>query len=100
MQPTRGRRPLDSPQLIRDEVQTATGAVQVKQWRVPVLEFDADFAVEVLRELDLDSSAHGASVIHLVELAVFAADLVGRGRLLPGVDSDSPRAEDIHSCSV
>src|SRR5690606_19232137 len=34
----------------------------------------------------------GASTRHLMQVAAFAADLVGRGRLLPTVDAPHPRA--------
>jgi non-specific serine/threonine protein kinase len=90
--PTRGGRPLGSPQLVRDEVGEATGTLGNKQWRVPVLAFDADRAAGVLGELDEDVAAFGASVMHVAELARFAADLVARGRLLPGVAVDPFRA--------
>jgi hypothetical protein len=90
--PGRGGRPVDSPQLVRDEVADAFGALTAKPWQVPVAAFDADVAAAALRDIDPDSTALGASVTHLVELARFAADLVARGRLLPGVDVDPPRA--------
>lgn len=90
--PTRGARPLDSPQLIRDEVETSSGATSAAQWQVPVLEFDADLVTETLAALDPDRTTAASSVTHVVELGRFAADLVGRGRVLPGVDLDPPRA--------
>ena len=42
----------------------------------------------VLRGLDGETAASGASVVHLIELAEFAAELVARGRVLPVVLSD------------
>jgi hypothetical protein len=90
--PGRGARPVDSPQLIRDEVADASGAMTAKQWHVPAVEFDADRAAAALRDIDPDITAISASVTHLIEVARFAADLMARGRLLPGVDVDPPRA--------
>ncbi|HEY5880645.1 MAG TPA: DEAD/DEAH box helicase [Nakamurella sp.] len=90
--PARGGRPLDSPQLIRDGVADVAGAVSARQWRVPVVEFDADLAWDILVGLDPDGAVPAASVTHLAGLSRFAGDLVARGRLLPGVQSDPPRA--------
>jgi superfamily II DNA or RNA helicase len=90
--PARGGRALDSPQLVRDEVTDASGDVQSRQWHVPVVEFDADLATAALHDIDPDTAALGASVTHLAALVRFAADLVARGRLLPGVEVDPPRA--------
>jgi len=90
--PARGGRPLDSPQLIRDGVADVTGSVSARQWQVPVVEVDADLAADMLAGLDRDSAVPAASVTHLAELSRFAGDLIARGRLLPGVQSDPPRA--------
>ena len=90
--PTRGSRPLDSPQLVRDQVDQAAGATTAELWQVPVVEFDADTAARTLADLDFERATPGASTTHLVELVRFAADLVTRGRLLPGVALDPPRA--------
>jgi hypothetical protein len=91
--PTRGGGPVESPELIRDEVSPATGAVSaVGFWEVPTLEYDAVDAFVLLRGLDTDSGVLGASARYLVAVAEFAADLVARGRVLPGVDRDGPRA--------
>ena len=90
--PTRCGGPVASPELVRDEIEDGGGDVKERQWQVPVLELDADLAFAVLRELDPLAAAYGASVLHLRELAGFAADLVARGRLLPAVLSDPPRA--------
>ena len=70
----------------------APGRVRPGSWQVPVLELDADLAFATLPALDPDAAAWGASVNHLVELAGFAADLVGRGRILPLVLTNPPRA--------
>ena len=90
--PTRRGEPVASPELVRDEIEDGGGDVQDRQWQVPVLELDADLAFAVLRELDPLAAAYGASVLHLHELAEFATDLVARGRLLPAVLADPPRA--------
>ena len=90
--PTRGGRPLDSPQLVRDQVDQASGATTAELWQVPVVEFDADTAARTLADLDFERATPATSTTHLVELGRFAADLVGRGRLLPGVALHPPRA--------
>jgi hypothetical protein len=92
MLPTRCGGPIGSPELVRDEIDDASGAVSVGQWQIPVLEFDADLALAVLNGLDVEAAVCGASVAHLAELASFATDLVRRGRVLPGVLTDARRA--------
>ncbi|MEV0611356.1 DEAD/DEAH box helicase [Polymorphospora rubra] len=89
MLPTRGGRPLDSPELVRvDADRPARGQVTLAGWRVPTLSFDADHALELLPGLDHTGQVVGAGLRHLATLADFAVDLVARGRLLPGVDGD------------
>ena len=63
------------------------GPVTLAGWRVPALEYDADDARPVLAALAADDGTgdRGAGLRHLAELAGFAVDLVGRGRLLPGL---------------
>jgi len=90
--PTRGGGPIASPELVRDHLDAAAGAVSSGQWQVPVLEFDADLAFAVLSAQDTEGAVWGTSLTHLSELSRFAADLVARGRLLPGVIVDAPRA--------
>jgi hypothetical protein len=91
--PTRSGGPVESPELIRDEVAPATGAVSsVGLWQAPTLEYDADDAFTLLRALDSDGAVLGASARYLGVVAQFAADLVARGRVLPGVDREGPRA--------
>src|SRR5215211_8159201 len=90
--PTRGGGPVASPELIRDDVSEVGGDLRVGLWQVPTLEFEADLALDLLRALDGDGVTYGASVVHLIELAGFATDLVTRGRLLPTVLPDPPRA--------
>ncbi len=89
--PTRGRVPLDSPELVRDEVpQDGRGAVALAPWRVPTISYDPDEALPVLAAVagpaELDDTVLGASARHLVQIAAFAHDLVARGRLLPGIE--------------
>ncbi len=90
--PTRGGGPIASPELVRDRLDAAAGEVTSGQWQVPVLELDADVALGVLSEPDTDGGAWGTSLTHLCELSHFARDLVSRGRLLPGVIPEAPRA--------
>jgi len=90
--PTRGGGPIASPELVRDQLDAAAGVVSSGQWQVPVLEFDAGLALAVLSEPDAEGAVWGTSLTHLSELSLFAADLVARGRLLPGVIVDAPRA--------
>ncbi|MEV7227032.1 DEAD/DEAH box helicase [Polymorphospora sp. NPDC051019] len=89
MLPTRGGGPLDSPELVRvDAGRPARGQVTLAGWRVPVLVFDADHALELLRGPDRTGQVVGAGLRHLATLAELAVDLVARGRVLPGVDGD------------
>ncbi|MDT4943942.1 MAG: hypothetical protein QOH14_675 [Pseudonocardiales bacterium] len=89
--PARGARPLDSPQLVREEIPAATGPVHETQWTVPTVELTADLAIAVLCELPSEAAV-SASITHLLALVAFAGDLVKRGRLLPGVEAGPPRA--------
>ena len=89
--PTRGGGPIASPEMVRDQLDAATGEVSSGQWQVPALEFDADLALAVL-DPNTEDAVWGTSITHLSELSRFAADLVARGRLLPGVVVDGPRA--------
>ena len=57
--PTRGGRPLDSPQLVRDQVDQASGATTAELWQVPVVEFDADTAARTLADLDFERADPG-----------------------------------------
>ena len=59
--------------------------VTLAGWRVPVLVYAPDDALSLLRALDDIPAVPGATLRHLAELADFAADLVTRGRVLPGV---------------
>lgn len=90
--PTRAGGPVASPELVRDQVDTASGATSVGVWQVPVLEMDADLALALGDETLDEGTVWGTSLLHLAEVHGFAADLVARGRLLPGVSIDGPRA--------
>ncbi|MCZ7379154.1 DEAD/DEAH box helicase [Micromonospora sp. WMMC250] len=88
--PTRAGVPTDSPELIRTDVAPpARGRLTLAGWRVPVLVYAPDDALSLLRALDDLPAVPGGTVRHLAELADFAADLVTRGRLLPGVAAPS-----------
>ena len=84
--PTSGDRPLDSPELVRDEEPAAAGPVTLKPWAVPTIELDPDVALELLTSLPADTV--GGALRHLSRLAEFARDLVKRGRVLPWVDDE------------
>ncbi|MCG5445350.1 ATP-dependent helicase, partial [Micromonospora sp. NIE79] len=84
--PTVAGAPTDSPELIRTTVAPAArGRLTMAGWRVPTLVYDPDDALSLLQALDDISAVAGATLRHLAELADFAADLVTRGRILPGV---------------
>ncbi|MDG4805502.1 DEAD/DEAH box helicase [Micromonospora sp. WMMD1120] len=84
--PTRAGVPTDSPELIRTTVAPTTrGRLALAGWRVPTLVYAPDNALALLRALDDLPAVPGATARHLAELADFAADLVSRGRVLPGV---------------
>ncbi|WP_330438515.1 DEAD/DEAH box helicase [Micromonospora sp. NBC_00821] len=84
--PTLAGAPTDSPELIRTTVAPAArGRLTLAGWRVPTLVYAPDDALSLLRALDDIPAVSGATVRHLAELADFAADLVSRGRVLPGV---------------
>ena len=90
--PTRGGGPVASPELVRDEISEVKGDLRAGRWQVPTLVLEADLALDLLRGLDDEGGTYAASVVHLIELAGFAADLVTRGRLLPTVLPNPPRA--------
>jgi len=94
--PGRAGRPLDSPELLRDELPEQTrGPVTLSAWQIPTLEYGQDDALAVLRRLDGDGLTVGATLRHLATVADLARDLVSRGRILPAVvtAADRPRAE-------
>ncbi|HYI58219.1 MAG TPA: DEAD/DEAH box helicase [Microlunatus sp.] len=83
--------PQPSPELVRETITTSSGDIAAGAWRVPVLIIDSDAAFAWLRSQDrrdrIDHTA-GPSVQHLNDVLDFAADLVGRGRLLPTLDTE------------
>ncbi|MFI6234004.1 SNF2-related protein [Micromonospora sp. NPDC050784] len=84
--PTLAGAPTDSPELIRTTVAPAPrGRLTLAGWRVPILVYAPDDALSLLQALDDVPAVSGATLRHLAELADFAADLVTRGRVLPGV---------------
>jgi hypothetical protein len=90
--PTRDGGPMASPELVRDHPDAGAADVSYGQWQAPVLELDADLTLALLSEPTAEGAMSGASLTHLSELSRFAADLVARGRLLPGLIADGPRA--------
>ena len=91
--PTRGGEPVASPELVRDEIGEVAGDLRAGRWQVPTLELELDLAPwPYCAAWTGETAASGASVMHLIELAEFAAELVARGRVLPVVLSDPPRA--------
>src|SRR5262249_2069054 len=92
--PTQSGVPVDSPELVRDELPAGRGTVTMRDWVVPSLSLDPDAAFAFLRpastndsalQVARDDVAPGATLRHLREVAAFAEDLVSRGRLLPVV---------------
>ncbi len=96
--PTRGGAPIASPELVRDDPSAAGGALTAGEWQAAALEFDADLAFAELGELGglgeqaTEAAVWGSSIGHLSEMRAFASDLVARGRLLPSVVAEGPRA--------
>jgi non-specific serine/threonine protein kinase len=89
--PAAGAAPLPSPELVRETVARA-GQVALREFLVPTLEYEADEALGALLDLTSAEVSLGATARHLLDVAAFAADLVARGRLLPTLDPDGPRA--------
>jgi SNF2 family DNA or RNA helicase len=84
--------PLDSPELIRVVPRPpARTDATLLAWSVPVVQLDAGAALAVIDEPVADIR-YGASVGYLAELAMFAHELVERGRVLPGLRRDTPGA--------
>ncbi|MFR9774890.1 SNF2-related protein [Micromonospora sp. MS34] len=89
--PTRAGAPLDSPELVRAAVaDRVRGRVTLAGWRAPARLYAPDAALPLLRALDQLAGVPGADLRHLAELADLAADLVTRGRLLPGIADPFP----------
>ncbi|MFC8848122.1 SNF2-related protein [Micromonospora sp. NPDC057141] len=84
--PTRAGSPADSPELVRAAVaEPVRGPVTLAGWRAPALRYAPADALALLRAAGDRAGVPGATLRHLAELAEFAADLVRRGRVLPGV---------------
>jgi SNF2-related domain/SNF2 Helicase protein/Helicase conserved C-terminal domain len=85
--PSAGNGPLASPELIRpDALESRPGRVSLASWRVPVLAFAPDAALDLLAAAgnlgDLTAVA-GGSLPYLAAVAQFAGGLAARGRVLP-----------------
>ncbi|MFG1955488.1 SNF2-related protein [Micromonospora sp. NPDC048830] len=84
--PTRAGSPADSPELVRTAVdEPVRGPVTLAGWRAPALRYAPADALALLRAAGDLAGVPGATLRHLAEVAEFAADLVRRGRVLPGV---------------
>ncbi|MFD6565189.1 SNF2-related protein [Micromonospora profundi] len=99
--PTRAGTPTDSPELIRTAVAAPAHArLTLARWRVPILVYAPDDALPLLRALDDLPVVPGSTLRHLAEIADFAADLVTRGRVLPGVSPTSAGARSVAGAEV
>ncbi len=99
--PTRGRGPVPSPELLLTAARADDGVAEAEVtqglWRVPTVRLGPDAALAMLSPgvaggigadgLDGDPALEGADLRQLRALAAFAADLVGRGRVLPTVEA-------------
>jgi SNF2 family DNA or RNA helicase len=98
--PTSGETPFPSPELGREP---PSGRAALRSWRVPALVFEPVVAPVLLRalagpegqQLTLDAPGRqpltaGATVTYLAAVARFAADLAGRGRVLPVLTAEDP----------
>ncbi|MGI5502419.1 DEAD/DEAH box helicase [Lentzea sp. CA-135723] len=80
--------PMASPELVRDPLtagRAPRGKVALRQWGVPTVRLQG--TPERPAEMRLSDSAR-----FVFDVAGFAADLVERGRVLPSVAPDQPRA--------
>ena len=89
--PTQGRGPVASAEVrrTREESQTLESLVD-GLWEVPTLALEPQAALGYLlaaddAEIDVERPIAGSDLRALQALAGFAVDLVGRGRVLPGV---------------
>ncbi|WP_447006042.1 DEAD/DEAH box helicase [Saccharothrix isguenensis] len=74
--------PVESPELVRESVESRRGALRWREWLVPVVRVDG-MPAEALPDCRV-----GASGKFLADLLGFGRDLVRRGRVLPAVDGD------------
>jgi hypothetical protein len=82
--PTGGGRPLESPELFREDV-PPVGKVELAAWRAPAVEVSADDAYALLTSGAELGVVPGASLRHLMAVAGFATEVAARGRVLPTV---------------
>ncbi|MDN5916987.1 MAG: hypothetical protein L0I76_18085, partial [Pseudonocardia sp.] len=88
--PSHANGPMDSPGLVRAGGRARTrSTVTLAPWSVPGVLVD----VAELQDPSPDVR-YGDSVDHLVSLARFAAELTGRGRVLPTLDDGDSRPRD------
>jgi SNF2 family DNA or RNA helicase len=80
--PTVGSSPIGSPEL--GARPPARGAMRTLPWTVPIVFLPAGGDLEAL-VADLDDARAGSSVGYVADVVGFAADLVRRGRVLPGI---------------
>ncbi|MCI4674720.1 DEAD/DEAH box helicase [Candidatus Mycolicibacterium alkanivorans] len=86
--PSLRKSPLDSPELFRVTPRPAPRSEAVLlSWTVPVMSLPAASALTALDEPAADVR-YGASVAYLADLALFARELVERGRVLPALSCD------------
>lgn len=97
--PNQGRGPSASAEVSRTGEQSQTpGPLAEGRWEVPTLALDPQAALGYLlaaddAEIDLERPIAGGDLRALQAVAGFAVDLVGRGRVLPGVrDAGDGRA--------
>src|SRR4249920_2243854 len=84
--------PLDSPELVRITPRPpARSRAALLPWTVPVVTVDAAAALAALSER-APGVRYGASLGYLADVAVFAGELVSRGRVLPGLARDQAGA--------
>jgi len=84
--------PLDSPELIRVTPRPpARSPAVLLPWRVPVVALEPSAGLAALAA-PVPDVRYGASFRYLAEVAAFARDLVGRGRVLPTVIRDQAGA--------
>lgn len=80
--------PLDSPSLLRVTPRPAARSEPaLLPWTVPVLSFSAAAALSML-DAPAVGVRYGDSVGYFADVAAFARELVGRGRMLPALDYD------------
>lgn len=89
MLPSLRSAPLDSPGVVRVTPRPVPRSdPTLLGWMVPVVRMSAADALTLFDELPADVR-YGDSVRHLSDAAEFAAELVGRGRVVPTVDVDA-----------